>query len=319
MHPQRVGRGRRRQLPHRVVVGVERQGDERLEPAGLVLQGPRPQHVVDALVGGLDVPVEHGHVRAHAEPVRGPVDVQVAVGAAFVVANLAADALREHLGPSARQRVEPGLHQFAQHLLVGPAVDVREERDLHRREALEMHVGADALEPPQQLQVVVERQVRVQTVDHVYLGQGLVLPRPQLVPHLLQGQGVGTVVAGLQAGERAEQAACDADVGRLDADVVVEERPARVPPLALAVGQPTQRQQVGAGEQPHAVFVAQPHPVVELLGDIEQPSCGKARRRGRGDCETLHGNIVRRSARPRQPTRPPGVHVRFVRGMPLGG
>ena len=83
---QRVGGGRRRQLAHLVVVGVERQRDERLEAAGLVLQRPRPQHVIDALLERLDVPVEHRDVRAHPQPVRGAVDGEPAIGVGLVVA-----------------------------------------------------------------------------------------------------------------------------------------------------------------------------------------------------------------------------------------
>src|SRR5687768_17654670 len=49
------------------------------------------------------------------------------------------------------------------------AVQVREERDLDRREALQVDAGTDALEPPQHLRVVVERQIRVQAVDDVDL------------------------------------------------------------------------------------------------------------------------------------------------------
>ena len=67
---------------------MERQRDERLEPAGLVLQRPRAQHVIDALLGRLDVPVEHRHVRAHAEPMRDAMDVEIALGAALVVRDL---------------------------------------------------------------------------------------------------------------------------------------------------------------------------------------------------------------------------------------
>ena len=139
-----------------------------------------------------------------------------------------------------------------------------------------MHVGADALEPPQQLEVVVERQVRVQAVDHVHLGEGLVLPSPQLVPHLIEGQGIGAVVTRPQPCERTEQTARDADVGRLDPDVVIEERLAGMPPFALAIGEPAQRQQVGAVEQPYAVLVEQPNPGVELFRDIEEPGPGES-------------------------------------------
>ena len=134
-----------------------------------------------------------------------------------------------------------------------------------------MHIGANPLQPPQQLEVVVERQVGVQPVDHVHLGQRLVLPDTQLVPHLFEAQGVGAVIAGLQPRERAEQTVGHADVGRLDADVVVEEGAPGVPLLALAVGQPAEGEQIRAGEQPHPVVELEPGPRLELVGDVEQP------------------------------------------------
>ena len=148
-------------------------------------------------------------------------------------ADLPAHALGEDLGAAARQRIEARVHQLAQHLLVGLAVEIREERDLDGGEALQVDVGTDPLEAAQQLRVVVERQVGVQTVDDVDLGERLMGALPQLVPRLLERHRVGAVVARLEAGERAEQAARDADVGRLEADVVVVEGSRAVPLLAL--------------------------------------------------------------------------------------
>ena len=87
-------------------------------------------------------------------------DREVAIGAALVVADLLAHALGEDLGAAARQRIEAGLLQLAQHLLVGPAVEIGEERDLDRGEALQMDLGTDPLEAAQQLRVVRERQIR---------------------------------------------------------------------------------------------------------------------------------------------------------------
>ena len=115
---------------------------------------------------------------------RGPVDLEVALGAALVVGDLPAHALGEDLGAAARQRIEPGGHQLAQHLLVGHAVEIGEERDLDGGEALQMDVRADALEAAQQLRVVVERQIGMQAVDDVDFGERLVgragaaCPRP---------------------------------------------------------------------------------------------------------------------------------------------
>ena len=121
---------------------------------------------------------------AHAEPVRDAMNLEVAVGAALVVRDLPAHALGEDLRAAARQRIEPGRHQLAQHLLVGHAVEIGEERDLDGGEALQVDVGTDPLEPAQQLRVVVERQIGMQAVDDVDFGERLVRALPQLVPRL---------------------------------------------------------------------------------------------------------------------------------------
>ena len=249
---------------------MKRQRDERLEPARLVLQRPRAQHVVHALLGGLDVAVEHRHVRPHAEPVGDAVDVQVAVGPALVVADFPADALGENLGAAAGQRVEPGRHQLAQHLLVRLAVEIGEEGNLHRGETLQMDIGPDALEAAQQLRVVVERQIGMQPVDDVDFGEGLGGAAAELVPGFVERHRVGAGVAGLEPRERAEEAARHADVGRLDADVVVVEGLRAVPLLAFAIGQPAHRQEVGTVEKPHTVGEIEPDAGIQLVRNVRK-------------------------------------------------
>ena len=128
----------------------------------------------------------------------------------------------------------------------------------------------DRLQPAQQGRVVVEGQVRVQAVDHVHLGDGLVGADAQLVQGLLERQRVGVGVAGHQPRKRAEQAVGHADVGGLQPDVVIVERQAAVATLALAVGEPPQGQRVGALEQADAVLERQPSALVELLLDVQQ-------------------------------------------------
>ena len=59
-----------RQMLQRRVVGMERQRNERLEAAGLILQGAELQQVVHAVFVVLDVAVEHGGVRLQADLVR---------------------------------------------------------------------------------------------------------------------------------------------------------------------------------------------------------------------------------------------------------
>ena len=197
-------------------------------PPVSILQRARAQHVIDALGDRLDVAVEHRDVRAQPEPMRDAVDLEIAIGTALVVTDLLAHPLGEHLGAAARQRIESGLLERDEHLLVGHAVEIREERDLDRREALQMDPGPDPLEAAQQLQIVVERQIRMQAVDDVDFGEGLMGTLPQLVPRLLERHRVRPVVAGLQPRERAEEAAGDADVGRFEADIEVVVRPRAV-------------------------------------------------------------------------------------------
>src|ERR671931_4427 len=117
MHAQCLGRAWRRQLAHLVVVGMERERDERLQASGLVLQRPRSQHVIDTLFVRLDVTVEHREVATHAEPVRLPVDLEISLRAALVVADLPPYALSEDLGAAAWKRVESRSLQLAKHPL----------------------------------------------------------------------------------------------------------------------------------------------------------------------------------------------------------
>ena len=88
---------------HAVAVGVEGEGDERLKPAALVLLFAEAQHVVDAMLEGLDVPVEHGGVGLHPEAVRDVVHLEVLLGGRLVVRDARAHVGVEDLGAAAGQ------------------------------------------------------------------------------------------------------------------------------------------------------------------------------------------------------------------------
>ena len=115
---------------------------------------------------------------------REPVNVQVALGPAFVVRDLAPDAFREDLRTAAGQGIQTGVHQLSQDSLVGHAVEIREERDLHRGETFQVNVGPDAFEAAEQIRVVVERQIGVQAVDDVDLGHRLIARAGGACPRL---------------------------------------------------------------------------------------------------------------------------------------
>ena len=147
---------------------------------------------------------------------------------------------------------------------------IGEERDLDRGEALQVNAGPHLLQPAQQIRVVAERQSRVQAVDDVDFGDGLAGALPELVEDLLDRHRVRAGHALFQPRERAEQARRFADVGRFEPQVVIEVRARAVTALALAVGDPAERQQIGRVEQRDAVLERQPLPRLDLLGDVRQ-------------------------------------------------
>ena len=211
---------------------------------------------------------------------REPVNVQIALGPALVVRDLAPDAFREDLRTAAGQGIQTGVHQLAQDPLVGHAVEIREERDLHRGETFQVNVGPDAFEAAEQIGVVVERQIRVQAVDDVDLGHRLIAAPAELVPGFLERHGVRPGVPRLEPREGAEQTAGDAHVGRFEADVVVVVGAAAVPLLAFAIGQPADRQQIGALEQTTPVVDRQPLAGVEPVRDVEEMRVREPRAHG---------------------------------------
>ena len=96
--------------------------------------------MLDALLVGLDVPVEERAVRRHPQPVRGVVDVEPDVRVLLAGRDEPPHAVGEHLRAAARERAETGGLQLAQHLLVREPGERRHVVDLGRRVALEEHV-----------------------------------------------------------------------------------------------------------------------------------------------------------------------------------
>ena len=195
---------------------------------------------------------------------------------ALVVADLPAHTLREYFGAAAGHRIQPGVHQRAQHLLVGATIQIGEERDFDRRETLEMHVRPDALEASQELDVILERQVRVQTVDHVHFGERLMAALAHLVPGLFEAHRVGAGIPRLQPREGAEQAVGHANVRGLEAQVVVVVGVARVTLLALAIGEPANGQQVRTLKETNPIVEGEADIGVELVGEVKKAVSRKA-------------------------------------------
>jgi hypothetical protein len=213
---------------------------------------------------------------------RDAMNIEIAIGAALVVTDFAPHPLRKYLRATARQRIQAGLDKRPQHLLVAHAVQIRKKRNLHRGEALQVDARPDPFESAQQLRVVTERQLGVQAVDDVQLGERLIGPLAQLVPRLFERHRIRLGHAGLQPCKRTEHAARFADIRRLEPQVVVVVGARGMTPLALAIRQPADGEQIGRLEQPNAIVEREPFATAKLFVDVSQT----------GGCKAcLHGTV----------------------------
>ena len=130
-----------------------------------------------------------------------------------------------------------------------------------------MDAGADGFQAAQEIQVVAERQIGMQAVDHVNFRERLARALPQLVEHLFERHQVRVGIARLQARKRAEQARRHAHVGGFEPEIEVVVRQRAVAALALAIGKPAQGVQIRRFKQPHAVVQRQALTRIQFVSD----------------------------------------------------
>src|SRR5664280_2578299 len=139
-HLEVVEAGGARQLAEAGIGRLERERDEGVEAAGVVLELAQPDHVVRELAGLLNVPVEHRGVRLEAGLVSRTQNVQPLLPADLALADEVAHAAAEDLGAATGQRAEARLLELGEHLRHRLAADLGEVRDLARRERLDMDI-----------------------------------------------------------------------------------------------------------------------------------------------------------------------------------
>ena len=183
--------------------------------------------MIDPVLDGLDVPVEHGGVRGDALTVGLAHHGQPLVAVGLALDDLVAGLLREDLGPAPGHRVEPRLLELGQDLLHGHAVEPMEEEDLHRGEGLDVDVRAHLLDAPHHVGEVREGQVGVQASHDVHFAHGLRQPR-HVGEDVVERHGVGPRLV-LLRGEGAEVAGGHAHVGVVDVGVPHEVAGVAVP------------------------------------------------------------------------------------------
>ena len=120
-----------------------------------------------------------------------------------------------------------------------------------------MHLREALLQAAQHLAIPVERQLRMQSADDVKLGDRFGPASARGLPHLVERHRVRLRIARFLA-ERAQPAARNADIRRVDVAVHVEVRDVAVQPLADDVRHVAERQDVRRAIQRHAVVEAKP-------------------------------------------------------------
>ena len=240
--------------------------------------------MLEPLVDGLDVAVEHGGVGAQTEPVGSARHLQPALAGEFVRAGELADARVEHLGPAAGHGAQARVHEQAQGLVHRFAGKPGQVVDLHAGEGLQVHVRADLADGAEHVHVIGERQVRVDAADDVDLADRLVQPLTDLGADLVQAHLVGQRVT-LGTAEGAELAQVGADVRVVDVLVVDEVGAVAVLPLADDVGEVAEGEDVRVVVEATAVVQGQAFARPDLVEDVAEP--------GLGD-ESVHGVLLAR-------------------------
>src|SRR4051812_27765379 len=96
--------------------------------------------MIDPVVDGFDMAIEHRAVRADAKPVRGAVNIDPVFSRELFLRDLHSDAPAEYFRASARQRVETGFAQSDEDILDRHLVDARNVGDLDGSERLDVNL-----------------------------------------------------------------------------------------------------------------------------------------------------------------------------------
>src|ERR1035437_5891088 len=225
-HP---GEGGRAQVVHRVrlrlrahgrgVLRLQRPADERRESSGAALEVAQALQMLEALVERFADAVHHRARSLQSLAMGNFHDFEPAIRPGLLLRDLVAHALDEDLATAAGNRVEPRLHELADHVHGRHPIQGAPEIDLTRTEAV--HVDRVVLlDVAQQVEVPLERDVRIVTALDQDLHAAERLHFVDLRADLFVAERPALVVLRTTI-ERAEAAAGDAH-GRV-VDVAVDD------------------------------------------------------------------------------------------------
>ncbi len=277
---------RLRQMPQRRVVRMKAQRDERLKSTRIILHLAKPHQVVHAVLIVLDMAVQHRRIRPQPSLVHQPRRLQPLAAIDLVVADNMPHAVRKDLRSAARTRIHPRGPHLLDHLRNRNLPALGQERNLHHRERLHMHLRIALLQTPHQIHEVRHRQIRMQPTHNVELRHSLRQPLPRSLPCLFKSHRVRVGLT-LFPPKRAQSARRNTDVRRIDMPVHIEVRQIPMHPLAHQVRHPAHCQDVAAAVQRDAIIEVQALSPFHFSGNgferriIRLKTVPRARRRNR--------------------------------------
>ncbi len=222
--------------------------------------------MLDALLFGLDVSVQHGGVGGEPHFVGRPRDIEPLLAADFVVADDFPDARIENLRAAAGERVHTRFLQGHQRVADGKLGDAREVADLDHGERFQVDPRAALLESAHQVEEILERQIGVQAADQMELRGAFAGALFGALVNFFEREGVSTRSVRVAA-KRAQPAMGHADVGRIDVpvDVVIAHVPVAF--FADGIRQPAHGQQARRAIERDSIVEAQPLSGKNLIGN----------------------------------------------------
>jgi len=227
----------------KIVLFLVHQRDKGIEAPGLILQITQPQHMIDPVGTGLDVPEKHRSIALATALMPFAVNLQPAFGGDFAFAEVFAHFFIENLRPAAGHTVHPAFDHPIEHLIIAQSAAAVQIVHLCGRHGLDVYIRQCFAHRPEGIHIPLNPPFGIVGRDDVnFLGSFV----PGLTGdghHLIGAHGVGFGVF-TAGGIGTEFAGIGADIGGVDVTVDIEIALFAVFGLANGVGQLTQYHQV---------------------------------------------------------------------------
>ncbi len=244
--------------------GIEGQRNEALKPFRLVLELPDVEEVLDLLLDRLDMTVEHGGVRLEPCPVdlAGHLEPSLVIqlGAKELLMHPVTEDLGSAAGNAGKARALEILEDVPQRLFRRPG----DLGQLDHGKGLDLRLGTGRTDRPEDVQIVLIGEFRVDPGDHMDLADHLIAVFLETGDDIVWRERVAPGVAG-RGVEGAEFAQLVADVGVVDVEVADVVGGIAVHALPDDIGQGTHRGQLRRPVEAQAIVIVQALALDDLL------------------------------------------------------